>query len=77
MLWWDPKSPDQKELFDSKVILSQPFFREIIDRPVPLDKRALAALSKSPLQLDIYCWLTYRMSYLKRETVIPWEALGL
>ena len=77
LLWWDPKSPDQKELFDSKVILSDPFFREIIDRPVPLDKRALAALSRSPLQLDIYCWLTYRMSYLRRETVIPWEALEL
>ena len=37
--------------------------------------RALKALKRSPMALDIYCWLTYRMSYLKRPTQIPWGAL--
>src|SRR4051812_23784922 len=77
ILWWDPKSPDQPELLNSSVTLSEPFFREIIARPVPIDTRALKALSRSPMQLDLYCWLTYRMSYLKQKTVIPWEALEL
>ncbi len=27
------------------------------------------------MRLDIYAWLTLRMSYLQRQTVIPWEAL--
>jgi hypothetical protein len=27
------------------------------------------------MALDLYCWLTYRMSYLRKETVIPWPAL--
>jgi hypothetical protein len=37
--------------------------------------RALKALKRSPLALDIYCWLTYRMSYLRKATEIPWAAL--
>jgi hypothetical protein len=77
MLWWDPKRPEQTELINSSVTLSEPFFREIVDRPVPIDTRALKALSRSPMQLDLYCWLTYRMSYLQRRTTIPWEALQL
>lgn len=41
--------------------------------------RALKSLArdKSPLAIDIYTWLTYRMSYLSRETHIPWHALQL
>ena len=27
------------------------------------------------MALDIYTWLTYRVSYLKRPSLIPWEAL--
>jgi len=29
------------------------------------------------MALDIYCWLTYRMSYLRQRTVIPWAALQM
>lgn len=74
-LWWDPKAPDQAALWLSTVTLSYDFFREIINRPVPIDMRALQALKKSPLALDIYCWMTYRLSYLEKQTEIPWEAL--
>jgi hypothetical protein len=38
---------------------------------------ALKALKRSPMALDIYCWLTYRMSYLKSSTTIPWAALQI
>jgi len=74
-LWWEPKDPTQRSLFESTVRLSETFFDEIINNPVPVDMRALLALKKSPLALDIYAWLTYRMSYLKKPTSIPWEAL--
>jgi len=74
-LWWDSKSPDQAALWLSTVTLSQDFFREIIERPVPIDMRALKALKRSPLALDTYCWLTYRLSYLKKRAQIPWPAL--
>lgn len=41
--------------------------------------RALRHLAKlrSPLALDIYTWLTYRMSYLREPTEIGWAALQM
>jgi hypothetical protein len=76
-LWWDPKSPDQAGLWRSEVVLSQKFFDEVTNRPVPVDMRALRLLKKSPLELDLYSWLTYRMSYLRRPTEIPWALLQM
>ena len=28
------------------------------------------------MALDLYCWLTYRLSYLDRRTEIPWAVLA-
>ncbi len=55
--------------------LSETFFNEIISHSVPIDLDALRALKQSPMALDIYCWLTYRMSYLDQRTEVPWVAL--
>jgi hypothetical protein len=77
MLWWDPRSPEQQSLFNSTVTLSERFFEEIRTSPVPIDMRAMKALKRSPLALDIYFWLTYRLSYLRTARVIPWAALQL
>lgn len=74
-LWWSPKEPDQAGLWQSTINLNPRFFDEVTTHPIPIDLRALKALKRSPLALDIYCWLTYRMSYLQRQTQIPWEAL--
>jgi hypothetical protein len=76
-LWWNPKSPDQLPLWKSTVTLGSKFFREIIERPVPIDLRALKALKRSPMALDIYCWLTHRMFYLEKPVEIPWPLLQL
>ena len=76
-LWWNPKSPDQLPLWKSTVTLGSKFFREIIERPVPIDLRALKALKRSPMALDIYCWLTHRMFYLQKPVEIPWTLLQL
>jgi hypothetical protein len=43
---------------------------------VPVDLRALKALKRSPLAIDTYMWLTWRMSYLKQRTEVPWLALS-
>ena len=76
MLWWHPKAPNQAALWQSTVSLSEPFFREVTEHPVPIDMRALRALKRSPMALDMYAWLTYRMSYLNKQTEIPWGALA-
>lgn len=77
LLWWHAKDPEQVGLWKSTVTLSEQFFNEVVDRPVPIDMRAIRALKQSPMALDVYTWLTYRVSYLKRPTVIPWAALAL
>jgi len=38
------------------VSLSEKFFQEITASPVTLDLRALEALKRSPMRLDIYSW---------------------
>ena len=70
------KNPDQADLWDSSITLSEAFYREIIEHPVPLDIEILKALRRSPLALDIYSWLTYRSSYQKgKSKPITWESL--
>ena len=74
-LWWDPKSPDQIALWESTIVLGEKFFEEIIERPIPIDFRALKALKNSCMSIDLYIWLTYRLSRLGAPAVIPWNEL--
>ena len=76
-LFWDAKQPNQICLWNSWIQLSETFFQEIINNPVPIDIRAIKALKNSAMALDLYCWLTYRNSYLNNKTEIPWGLLQL
>ena len=76
-LWESPKPPDQMPLWKSTVTLGNRFFNEIIDRPIPVSMRALKALKRSSLALNVYCWLTYRLSHLRKPIEIPWPALQM
>jgi len=58
-LWWNPKRPEQSALWGSWIELGEDFFTAITAAPVPGDMRALKALKRSPLALDLYSWLTY------------------
>ena len=77
-LFWDPKNPDQPSLWQSSLVLNQRFFEEITRRPVPVNLHALRELARqrSPLALDLYTWLTYRMSTLEQPVTIPWALLA-
>jgi hypothetical protein len=74
-IFWSPNVHNMIGLFDSKVVLGEEFFSEIISNPIPIDTRAIEALKESSLALDIYFWLTYRMSYLRQQTEIPFGKL--
>jgi Plasmid encoded RepA protein len=76
-LWWTPQRLTQVQAKASTVLLSESFYQQIVEAPVPLDLRAVRALKKSPLTLDLYAWATRRVSYLSRPTLIPWHALRL
>ena len=73
--WWDPKTPDQPSLWDSKVEIDEQLFNEIIAHPVPLDMNILKALRRSALGLDLYLWLTYRTFSLKKPIRLEWKRL--
>lgn len=75
-LLWTPQTRETAGSWRSTVTLTKNFYDECIDRPVPIDMRAYRALRRAPQAMDIYTWLTYRMSYTDRKTrAIPWAAL--
>lgn len=74
-LWWKPKDPDQTTLWESSVTLGEKFYEQVVSRPFPVDMRVLKAIKRSPLGIDLYTWLTYRVSYMKKPTAISWRQL--
>lgn len=76
-LWWDPNLQDTQNEFQSVIKLGESFYKEAITSPIPINMQALKGLKYSSLALDIYCWLTYRFSYLRHKAEIPWEILQL
>ena len=73
--WWSESQPDARSLWESKIELGEDFFNEVITNPVPLDMHILKSLSRSPLGLDLYLWLTYRTFTLKRPLRLTWSQL--
>ena len=77
-LWWDPKQPLQDDLWGSWIELGEDFFTAITTSPVPVDMRALRALKRSPLALDLYAWAGYRAFTVTKKgkaQFIPWAGL--
>ncbi len=60
-----------------QVTLGERFYSLARSGSVPLDTAILDGLRRSPLALDAYVWLTYRVARLNRETVIPWRSLEI
>jgi hypothetical protein len=75
-LWWRPSERNGSELWGSYVHLTESFFASVVKHPVPLDARVLRVL-RAPLAIDLYAWITFRMSYLRARTAIPWSLLAL
>jgi hypothetical protein len=74
--WWNsPKG--QKGLWEPQITLGKNFFEEIIANPVPIDMRTLRLLTPSPMAMDLYMWLTYKMHHLSKPTTHSWERLQL
>jgi hypothetical protein len=65
----------QGNLFPQVAKLSEQFYQQLTDHPVPLDEAAVRAISNNSMALDIYAWLSYRLHALKGVTPISWTAL--
>ena len=77
-LWWEPSRATQDNLWESWVDLGERFFEAITAAPVPVDYRALRALKRSPLALDLYAWATYTTFSVTKKGLprtVPWEGL--
>lgn len=75
-LWWNrPADERQSDLWQSQIQLTTPLFEELAVHSHPVDMRIIKALRRSPMELDVYCWLTYRMFYLRRPLFLPYETL--
>jgi hypothetical protein len=76
--WWDSQKTTQANLWESWIELGEKFYEAVTLSSVPVDLRALRALKRSPLALDLYAWLTYT-AYVATRTrkprVVPWEGL--
>jgi hypothetical protein len=74
---WFPKKADQRLLWPSTVQLSEEYFQSLGKHAVPLDHRAVAALSSSSMALDIYAWLAQRLHRINpgKPQQITWLAI--
>jgi len=77
-LWWN-EGAGPSSVFPSIVRVSDPFYEHVLRGPVPVDMRALRAIKRSPLALDMYTWLTHRNFVMRNggraAPKIPWSAL--
>ena len=59
-------------------MLSDEFYSEIMNHPIPTDIDAVKVLASAPAVLDLFMWLAYRCFLSKREEQIPlFGAFGL
>ena len=76
--WWNTRCPEQSDLWESWIELGEDFYRAITAAPVPVDTRALKALKRSPLALDLYAWLShesYRAHKSGKGRFVAWSSL--
>ncbi|AMV24192.1 Plasmid encoded RepA protein [Gemmata sp. SH-PL17] len=74
---WYPTEPGQRMLWPSTVRLSAEYFASLERHAVPLDRRAVGALSGSALALDVYTWLAQRLHRVPagKPQFIPWTGV--
>ena len=74
---WFPKDERQRVLWPTTVTLDPRYFESLQRHAVPLDERAIAALSHTAMGLDLYCWLAQRLHRVNpgKPAFIPWAAL--
>ena len=71
---WYSRNPDEALLpgeCQNMVLLSDEFYREILDHPIPTDLEAAKALSSCPAALDLFMWLSYRCFKARGKERIP------
>lgn len=70
---WDPFLKKTDNGIEARV--SERFYDQATEHAVPLDPLILRHVRRSPLSIDIYGWITERMSRLDEPAKITWPVL--
>lgn len=76
--WLRDKGQGQGRLWPGVMVLSESYYNSLTadKKAVPLDNRALLALSDSALALDVYAWLAHRLHRIGGKGVtLHWKPL--
>jgi hypothetical protein len=73
MKLWTPRSGSTAvcEGQQNLVVLSESFWTEVSEHPIPVDREIVRALAHSPGALDFYMWLAWRSYGCTKEQLIP------
>jgi hypothetical protein len=71
----DRRHDGQMSLWGDRVILSESFYKTLIEHPVPIDLHAIKTIMHSSVALDVYGWLAYRLHSLEQPKAIRWVGL--
>jgi len=69
---WLHPTGSQQTMWPGELELSEDFFDTLTRHAVPLDYRAIGALSHSALALDVYTWLAHRLHRVTKPTRLSW-----
>jgi hypothetical protein len=72
---WLPLDPAEKMLWNSTIVLSGDFYESLCLHALPVDIRAVTALSHSARQIDMLLWLSYRIKELEKRYFLPWRTI--
>jgi len=80
-LWWTPEGEPEPAEAPKIIVLSEEFYEDITNRgAVPVDLRVLRALRSKgggAFPIDVYTWLTHRLSYQRGISApITWAQLA-
>lgn len=73
--FWLEKNPRQDSLWTPELCLSDKYYDALMERPVPLFMPHVIELQKSPRDMDLYAWLSYRLPRVRRPVKIPYASL--
>lgn len=77
--FWRPRN--SKDSFitegDNYMRLTQSFYNQITQTPVPIDMRAYVSLQSSAMAMDMYCYFGWMSRLLQRNELFSWEELKL
>jgi hypothetical protein len=71
-LWYSEEGKQPSDFRrENVIVLSEEFWKEIQEHPVPVDLSVVKALADSPGNLDFYIWLVWRCWTAKGNVYIP------